>query len=82
MGSAKSKRIEHPDHLQRRIVVRVCRSIPSGPAARGADARSWCIVTDLLDVPAEVIVLLLPLSLADRALLPLAEVRARPAGIW
>jgi hypothetical protein len=58
MGSPKSKRIEHPDHRQRRIVVRV----PWHPKRRGkkqtAATHDLVLVTNLLDVPAEVIVLL------------------------
>jgi hypothetical protein len=58
MGSPKSKRIEHPDHLQRRIVVRA----PAHPKRRGAkptaSPHELVLITSLLDVPAEVIVLL------------------------
>jgi Transposase DDE domain len=58
MGSPKSLRIEHPDHRQRRIVLRC----PSHPKRRGrrrqAATHEIVLVTNLLDVPAEVIALL------------------------
>jgi len=57
MGSEKSQRIEHPDHLQRRLIVK----LPPHPKRTGrARNEDWelVLVTDLLDAPAEVIVLL------------------------
>lgn len=58
MGSTKSKRIEHPDHLQRRIVVRVAHHPKRGGRKRQAASQDIVLVTNLLDVPAEVVVLL------------------------
>ena len=58
MGSPKSRRIEHPDHLQRRIVVRfVEHPKRCGRRRRGA-TQDIVLATNLLDVPADVIVLL------------------------
>ena len=58
MGSPRSTRIEHPDHAQRRIVVR-CEEHPKrGGRRRLAATHDLVLVTSLLDVPAEVIVLL------------------------
>jgi len=56
MGSPKSMRIEHPDHLQRRIVVRLAEH-PKRDAGKGA-VRELVLASNLLDVPAEVLVLL------------------------
>lgn len=58
MGSPKSKRIEHPDHLQRRIVVRVANHPKRGGRKRHAASQDIVLVTNLLDVPAEIVVLL------------------------
>jgi len=58
MGSPRSKRIEHPDHLQRRIVVRVAYHPKRGGRKRKAASQDIVLVTNLLDVPAEIIVLL------------------------
>lgn len=58
MGSPKSKRIEHPDHLQRRIVVRVTIHPKRGGRRRAAASQDIVLVTNLLDVPAEILVLL------------------------
>jgi hypothetical protein len=58
MGSPNSKRIEHPDHLQRRIVVRVPEHPKRGGRRRTAALKDIVLVTSLLDVPAEIIVLL------------------------
>lgn len=58
MGSPKSKRIEHPDHRQRRIVVRVAQHPKRGGRRRTSATQDLALVTNLLDVPAEVIVLL------------------------
>ena len=58
MGSPKSKRIEHPDHDQRRIVVRVVEHPKRGGRRRTAATHDIVLVTSLLDVPAEIIVLL------------------------
>jgi hypothetical protein len=58
MGSPKSKRIEHPDHLQRRIVVRVTHHPKRGGRKRQAASQDIVLVTNLLNVPAEIIVLL------------------------
>ena len=58
MGSPKSKRIEHPDHAQRRIVVRFVEHPKRGGRRRQGGTQDLVLVTSLLDVPAEVIVLL------------------------
>jgi hypothetical protein len=58
MGSPHSKRIEHPDHEQRRIVVRVPEHPKRGGRRRQAATQEIVLVTSLLDVPADVIVLL------------------------
>jgi hypothetical protein len=58
MGSPNSKRIEHPDHLQRRIVIRVAHHPKRGGRKRQAASQDIVLVTNLLDVPAEIIVLL------------------------
>lgn len=58
MGSPKSNRIEHPDHLQRRIVVRVVEHPKRGGRRRGSATQELVLATNLRDVPAEVIVLL------------------------
>ena len=58
MGSPKSKRIEHPDHPQRRIVVRVTVHPKRGGRRRAAASQDIVLVTNLLDVPAEIIVLI------------------------
>jgi hypothetical protein len=58
MGSPNSKRIEHPDHPQRRVVVRVPEHPKRGGRRRSGATQEIVLVTNLLDVPAEVIVLL------------------------
>lgn len=58
MGSPKSKRIEHPDHPQRRIVVQLTEHPKRGGRRRRGGTQNLVLVTNLLDVPAEVIVLL------------------------
>lgn len=58
MGSPKSQRIEHPDHGQRRIVVRVACHPKRGGRRRNAATHELVLVTNLPDPPAEVIVLL------------------------
>lgn len=58
MGSPKSTRIEHPDHLQRRIVVQLVEHPKRGGRRRQGGAQKLVLVTNLQDVPAEVIVLL------------------------
>jgi hypothetical protein len=58
MGSPKSRRIEHSDHLQRRIVVRVAPHPKRGGRKRQAASQDIVLVTNLLDVPAEIVVLL------------------------
>jgi hypothetical protein len=58
MGSPKSQRIEHPDHRQRRLVVRVPQHPKRGGRRRSGATQDIVLVTNLLDVPADVIVLL------------------------
>jgi hypothetical protein len=58
MGSPRSKRIEHPDHLQRRIVVRVAEHPKRAGRRPGPATQDIVLATNLLDAPAEVIVLL------------------------
>lgn len=58
MGSPNSKRIEHPDHRQRRVVVQVPSHPKRGGRRRASASQNIVLVTNLLDVPAEIIVLL------------------------
>lgn len=58
MGSPRSKWIEHPDHVQRRIVTRVAPHPKRGGRRRQAASHDLVIVTNLVDVPAEIIILL------------------------
>jgi hypothetical protein len=58
MGSEKSLRIEHPDHPQRRIEVQVATHPKRGGRRRAAQGQNLVLVTNLLDVPAEIIMLL------------------------
>lgn len=58
LGSPKSKRIEHPDHCVRRIVVKVEVHPKRGGRKRTAATKDLVLVTNLLDVPAEVIALI------------------------
>jgi len=58
LGSPKSKRIEHPDHRQRRLIVRLPWHPKRRPRRNATDTVDLVVVTNLLDVPAEVIVLL------------------------
>ena len=58
MGSSKSKRIEHPDHVQRRIVIRFTEHPKRSGRRRAGASQDIVLATNLLDVPAEVIVLL------------------------
>lgn len=58
MGSPRSKRIEHPDHPQRRIVIRCSEHAKRGGRRRSAGTKQIVVVTNLLDVPAETVALL------------------------
>jgi hypothetical protein len=58
VGSPKSKRIERPTHEQRRIVVRVTEHPKRGGRRQKAASHDIVLVTNLIDVPAEIIVLL------------------------
>ncbi|MEZ6045795.1 MAG: IS4 family transposase [Planctomycetaceae bacterium] len=58
MGSEKSVRIEHPDHLQRRIVIQFTPHTKRGGRRRTGATQEIVVVTNLLEVPAEVIALL------------------------
>jgi hypothetical protein len=58
MGSPHSKRIEHPDHAQRRIVARFVEHPKRGGRRRRGATQDLVLATNLLDVPADVIVLL------------------------
>lgn len=57
MGSPNSKRSEPVDHLQRRVVVRVTEHPKRGRSITPQD-KEIVLATNLLDAPAEVIVLL------------------------
>jgi hypothetical protein len=57
-GSPNSKRIEHPEHIQRRIVIRMEPHEKRGGRHRGAASQDLVLATNLLDVPAEVIAIL------------------------
>ena len=58
MGSPKSRRIEHPDHVQRRVVVRVAQHPKRGGRRRTAATQDLVLITNLLDVPVACVVLL------------------------
>ena len=58
MGSPKSKRIEHPDHRQRRIVVKCVEHPKRGGRKRHAATHDLVLCTNLHNVPAEILVLL------------------------
>lgn len=58
VGSPKSKRIERPTHQQRRIVVHVTEHPKRGGRRPKAASQDIVLVTSLIDVPADVIVLL------------------------
>lgn len=58
MGSPKSTRIEHPDHMQRRLVIRFTEHPKRSGRRRAGASQDIVLATNLLDVPAEVIVLL------------------------
>ena len=58
MGSPKSSRIEHPNHRQRRIAMRLTEHPKRGGRRRRGATQELVLVTNLLDVPAEVVVLL------------------------
>jgi hypothetical protein len=58
MGSPQSRRIEHPDHDQRQVVVQFVDHPKRGGRRRQAASQNIVLVTNLLDVPAEVIALL------------------------
>ena len=58
LGSPKSKRIKHPDHQMRRIVVKVEVHPKRGGRKRAAATKNIVLVTNLMDVPAEIIALL------------------------
>jgi hypothetical protein len=58
MGSPKSQRIEHPQHDQRQVTVRVAPHPKRGGRRRRGASQDIVLVTNLLDVPAEVIALL------------------------
>ena len=58
MGSPKSERIKHPNHAQRRIVIHTTAHPKRGGRRRSAATQDIVLTTNLLDVPAEVIVLL------------------------
>jgi IS4 transposase len=58
MGSPKSRRIEHPDHRHRRIVVRLVEQPRRGGRRRRHATHELALATNRLDVPAEVVALL------------------------
>jgi len=58
MGSPKSKRIEHPDHPQRQVVIQLVEHPKRGGRRRRSGSQDIMLVTNLLNVPAEVIALL------------------------
>jgi IS4 transposase len=58
MGAPKSERIKHPDHAQRRIVIHTTAHPKRGGRRRSAATQDIVLATNLMDVPAEVIVLL------------------------
>jgi hypothetical protein len=58
LGSPKSQRIEHPDHLVRLVTIRVEPHPKRGGRRRQAASQDLVIATNLLDVPAEIIALI------------------------
>jgi hypothetical protein len=58
LGSPKSKRIEHPDHPVRRVVVKVEPHPKRGGRRRTTATKDLVLATNLLDVPADVVALL------------------------
>lgn len=58
MGSPKSQRIEHPDHQQRQILIKLVKHPKRGGCHRSGATQDIVLTTNLLDVPAEVIALL------------------------
>jgi len=58
LGSPKSKRIEHPKHPVRRVVVKVQVHPKRSGRKRIAATNDIVLATNLLDVPAEIIALL------------------------
>ena len=57
-GSEKSRRIEHPDHEQRRIEVRLVEPPKRGGRRRSPATQNIVLATNLSDVPADVVVAL------------------------
>lgn len=57
-GSERSQRIDHPDHEQRRIEVRVVEHVKRGGRRRRVASQNLILVTNLLDVPVEMVVML------------------------
>lgn len=58
LGSEKSKRIEHPNHVVRRIAIKVTPHEKRGGRKRQAATHDLVIATNLLNVPAEVVALI------------------------
>ena len=58
LGSPKSRRIEHPQHRVRRVVIRAETHPKRGGRKRAAATHDVVLVTNLLDVPAEIIALI------------------------
>lgn len=58
LGSPKSRRIDHPDHLMRRVTVNVIPHPKRGGRKRKGATQELVIATNLMDVPAEVIALI------------------------
>lgn len=57
LGSAKSRRIEHPDHEVRMVRIGVEPHPKRGGRRQNAASQDIVLVTNLLDVPAEIIAL-------------------------
>jgi hypothetical protein len=58
LGSAKSKRIDHPDHPLRLVIIRAEPHEKRGGRHRHPASQEIVLATNLLDVPAEIIVIL------------------------
>jgi hypothetical protein len=58
VGSPKSKRIERPTHMQRRIVIHITPHPKRGGRRRASASQDIVLVTNLLEIPAEILVLL------------------------
>ena len=76
LGETTKSADDRPDHPLRLVVVKTTPHEKRGGAAGPASNGLLLIATNLLDLPAWIIALDLPLPLDDRNLLPLLQARA------